>query len=152
LNAHFAKSATVLDWRIPLMVGSVISGVRDPARLARGATWVSLLGILALTLTPLGSEVHAPGLLGYDKIQHLVAFAGLASLAGTGWGLKNAFRIAVALSFVAASIELLQGLPLVHRDPSIWDWAAGNLGIAFGLGLLNLAASSRSRWASPPRT
>ena len=127
--------------------------VHDPARVARAATWVSLLVVLAFTLTPLGSEVHAPGLLGYDKLQHLVAFAGLAWLAGAGWGLKNAARIAVALSFVAGSIELLQALPLVHRDPSIWDWVAGNLGIGCGLGLLNLGATIRPRWRSPsPRT
>jgi hypothetical protein len=111
---------------------------------------VSLLIVLALTLAPNG-EVHASGLLGYDKLDHLVAFAGLAFLAGMGWRLKNAMRIAVALSFVAASIELLQGLPLVHRDPSIWDWVAGNLGIACGFGLLKLA-STNPRWVSPPRT
>jgi hypothetical protein len=105
-------------------------------RIARWAFWPSLLTILALTLAPLAKEVEPPSLLSYDKFQHFTAFAGLASLAGLGWGLRNAFRVGLGISAVAASIEILQALPIVHRDPSFWDWTADIVGIACGFSLL----------------
>jgi hypothetical protein len=41
--------------------------------------------------------------------------------------------IAVLLSAFGALIEIVQGLPVVHRDRDFWDWVADTLAIIAAL-------------------
>jgi hypothetical protein len=105
------------------------------ASFARLAFWPSLLSILMLTLSPLGNGAEPSSVLGHDKLQHLLAFAGLACLARLAWGMGHACGVVLGLSMVAGVIELFQAIPMVHRTPSAWDWVAGSIGAFCGLGV-----------------
>jgi VanZ family protein len=106
------------------------------AALARWIFWPSLLLVIAVTLTPLGSELEPAAFRASDKLEHLLVFFGLAYLALIGWGWGNALKIALGLVALAGAIELLQGLPFVHRDPDLWDWVADGAGILCALALI----------------
>ncbi|SDK19465.1 hypothetical protein SAMN05192566_0562 [Methylophilus rhizosphaerae] len=64
-----------------------------------------------------------------DKIQHIVAFAGL-----TFWGLlafpAQRLVIMAGIALFGASMEVLQGILTVTRQPSMYDWFADLVGIA----------------------
>ena len=113
--------------------------------LARWIFWPSLLLVLIVTLTPLGSELEPAGFRANEKLEHLLAFFGLAYLALQGWGWGKALNIAVGLFALAGAIELLQGLPLVHRDPDLWDWVADAAGILCAVALVRQFAFVRKR-------
>ena len=63
-----------------------------------------------------------------DKIQHIVAFAGL-----TFWGLMAfpAHRLVImtGIALFGAVMEVLQGILTVTRQPSVYDWLADLAGI-----------------------
>lgn len=79
---------------------------------------------------------------GWDKANHLLAFAVLALLASGGWGTGHRRLIAIGLLAYGGLIELLQ----TQLPPRSGEWAdllADAVGVA--LGLLLAQALSRSR-------
>jgi hypothetical protein len=76
---------------------------------------------------------HALHLTPWDKATHFIAFYCLTGLAVAAFPRQNPFAIAGLLSAFGALIELVQGLPMVHRDKDFWDWVADTLAIACAL-------------------
>lgn len=94
-------------------------------------------------------QLHLPP-SGGDKLLHLAAFAGLASLLATTWQLtaghlnaRHLIAVWLVVVVYAAFDEWTQ--PLVHRDASIWDWTADAVG---ALAALVAFAWLRDRWLS----
>ena len=69
---------------------------------------------------------HPPELPGdpSDKVQHIRAFAVLAALALAAFAEMSPLRIGVALGLLGAAIEVVQMIPMLHRDASALDWLA----------------------------
>jgi VanZ family protein len=102
--------------------------------------WRWLFGLavalsLVILFTPGDHVPHAP--IGVDKVVHCSLFAALAvtgALAGVrrGW-------LAVALLAYAAASEVIQTLPVLARDGSVFDALADASGVALGLAVAALA-------------
>jgi hypothetical protein len=76
---------------------------------------------------------HAVQLVPWDKAEHFIAFYGLTGLAVAAFPRQKLLVIAVLLSGFGALIEIVQGLPIVHRDRDFWDWVADTTAIIAAL-------------------
>jgi VanZ family protein len=83
--------------------------------------WGALAFTLVMALLP--KPPHLPGDPS-DKVQHLVAFAVLAAIASSAYARTSLIRVGAGLCAFGALIELLQGIPSLHRDSSLIDWVA----------------------------
>jgi hypothetical protein len=81
---------------------------------------------------------HALQLTPWDKATHFIAFYVLTGLAVAAFPKQNLLLISALLSAFGALIELVQGLPMVHRDRDFWDWVADTLAISSALAPLLL--------------
>lgn len=98
--------------------------------LARLAFFAALLLTFYGALTP---PSHALKLFPWDKAEHFIAFYGLTGLAVAAYPKRNLFIVAASLSGLGALIELVQALPILHRDCDFWDWVADTLAIIAAL-------------------
>jgi hypothetical protein len=69
----------------------------------------------------------------WDKAEHFIAFYVLTGLAVAAFPKGNLWVIAALLSSFGALIEVVQGLPIVHRDRDFWDWVADTIAIISAL-------------------
>ena len=69
-------------------------------------------------------------LVPWDKAEHFIAFYVLTGLAVVAFPKRHLLVLAALLSAFGALIEIVQGLPMVHRDRDFWDWVADTLAIA----------------------
>ena len=115
--------------------------------LARGLLVAAALVVAYGVFAPAGA---APSLMPWDKAEHFTAFYGLALLALFAFPDVAAVRMAVALSAAGGLVELIQALPVVHRDCDWKDWVADSLGIAAAMVPL-WAAQRRSPRPTPAR-
>ena len=76
---------------------------------------------------------HAVQLVPWDKAEHFIAFYGLTGLAVAAFPRRSPIGLAALLSAFGALIEVVQGLPIVHRDQDFWDWVADTLAIIAAL-------------------
>jgi hypothetical protein len=76
---------------------------------------------------------HALQLTPWDKATHFIAFYVLTGLAVAAFPKQNLFAVAALLSAFGALIEIVQGLPMVHRDRDFWDWVADTIAISSAL-------------------
>ena len=69
---------------------------------------------------------HPPELPGEpnDKIQHIIAFATLALLGSFAYPRTALIRLLAGLSLFGALIEVVQAIPMLHRDSDLLDWLA----------------------------
>jgi VanZ family protein len=87
------------------------------------------------------------GILGFDKVQHLLAYGALAGALGLWFSLnqwkKKPFRCMVWVMSIAAvygiSDEIHQAF-VPGRDCNVWDWLADTLGAVIGAGLVMVSA------------
>jgi VanZ family protein len=82
----------------------------------------------------------------WDKAKHFSAFFVLTGLAVLSFPDRRLLGIGICLSGFGAFIEVVQGLPMVHRDANVWDWVADTLAVAT---LLAIAAQQRLRQRRP---
>jgi hypothetical protein len=108
--------------------------------LARGVFAVTVLVSLAVLFAPGADVPSAPP--GVDKLVHGSLFAALA-LTGRWAGMMRGVLAGLLVLYAAAS-ELLQGIPVLQRDPSVEDWVADVVGILVGLLLWDLASRRRA--------
>jgi len=105
----------------------------DPQARTRPWRWALLL--LAGLVTVLAVMPAPPRQmdLGWDKLNHVAAFAALAVCAVFGWRSSRAARLSVLLALLAfgAAIELLQ-LQLPNRSGEWTDLGADAIGIGLG--------------------
>jgi hypothetical protein len=109
-----------------------------------------VLFVLALAVTLFFALVPHPPHLPIDrfgdKFEHVLAFAVLALLARLGFTAVADAAILVRLSLLGATIELLQAIPVLHRDCDWRDWLADTIAVAVVLLVLRLF---RAQGASP---
>ncbi len=98
--------------------------------LARCAFFAALIFTFYSAVIP---PTHAVQLIPWDKAEHFVAFYGLTGLAVVAFPWARLWVIAVSLSAFGALIEIVQGLPMVHRDRDFWDWVADTVAIVAAL-------------------
>jgi hypothetical protein len=84
-----------------------------------------------------------------DKIVHTGLF-GVFAVAWMRALRSERRRVWIALAGIALAIttELVQGIPAIHRDPSVLDALADVVGIAAGLGFYALWEGSTARFAA----
>lgn len=87
-------------------------------RLLRVALYLAALFALVMALLP--HPPHFPGPQN-DKFQHTLAFATLAALAGFAYPRRSLWPIFFVLSAFGAMIEILQAIPVLHRDTQLSD-------------------------------
>jgi VanZ family protein len=89
---------------------------------------------------------HPPDLPGApsDKVQHIAAFLVLGLLAALAYWRTSLLRIAAGLSLFGALIEIVQGIPGLHRDSDAVDWLADTAAVALALMLVRLLRARRS--------
>jgi hypothetical protein len=91
-----------------------------PIRLLCALAFAAALGLtMFMALVPQPPEL--PVALS-DKTQHATAFAVLAALGACAWPRRLA-PIAVVLIVIGGLIEILQMIPILHRDAEFADWA-----------------------------
>ncbi len=102
-----------------------------PTPLLRLVFWAAGLFALVMALLP-----HPPEVPGNpsDKVQHVLAFAVLGVLGSLGYFRVSALRLIGGLSLFGAMIEVLQAIPVLHRDSDPLDWLADT--VACGLVIL----------------
>ena len=103
------------------------------SRSAKALFFAAALFALVMALVP-----HPPRLPGdpSDKVQHMIAFAVLGLLGGLAFPKVRTRWLIALLSLFGALIEVLQAIPVLHRDSDPLDWLADT--IACGLVLLAL--------------
>jgi hypothetical protein len=99
-------------------------------RIARIAFFAALLFTFYSAVIP---PARALQLVPWDKAEHFIAFYTLTGLAAAAFPRNNIFLIAALLSGFGALIEIVQGMPIVHRDMDFWDWVADTLAISAAL-------------------
>ena len=93
----------------------------------RLAFWLTLLFSLTMAVLPQPPKLPIDSMS--DKFAHMLAFATLTGFAGLGFPQANPWRVAERLSFAGALIEVVQTVPMLHRDCDIRDWIADSVAI-----------------------
>lgn len=102
------------------------------ARLARAAFWLAAAYALVMASLP-----HPPQVLdATDKVQHMLAFAVLTLLAVLAFPRTAWWRIAMGLSLFGIAIEIVQAIPVLHRDSDWLDWVADTAAVGAMLALI----------------
>jgi hypothetical protein len=114
-------------------------GVR---RTALALFWLMLVFALTMAVLPTPPRM-ATDRFG-DKANHMMAFAVLTALACLAWPMAQRWRIVERLSFLGALIEVLQSIPVLHRDCDIRDWIADTLAILVVAGIVHLIRRGES--------
>jgi hypothetical protein len=96
-------------------------------KVARLAFFAALIFTFYSAVAPPTHVVH---LVPWDKATHFIAFYVLTGLAVAAFPKRNLIVVAAALSAFGALIEIVQGLPMVHRDQDFWDWVADTIAIS----------------------
>ena len=112
---------------------------RRSTRLLRLAFWGASLFAFVMAIWPL--PVKLPGDPS-DKVQHIIAFATLASLGSAAYQRWPLIRLGIGLSAFGALIEIVQLIPALNRDGDVVDWIADTLATSL---VLALAALLRRR-------
>ena len=98
-------------------------------------TCVALVTVLALLPGP-----SIPSVVQFwDKAQHALAFAALASLGCAAFP-QRVRLVFIGLLLHGALIEVLQGTLTTTRFADLYDWFADGIGVLIGVSLFLLAA------------
>jgi VanZ family protein len=92
---------------------------------------------LAFVMAVLPQPPHLPGAPS-DKIQHIAAFLVLGVLGGLAYRRVSVLRILFGLSCFGALIEVVQMIPVLHRDADVIDWVADTLSAGIALLLVHM--------------
>ena len=105
--------------------------------------WAAVLFVFVMAVLP-----HPPKVPGQpnDKIQHIGAFTTLGLMGAWGYARAPLLRLLIGLSLFGAFIELVQGIPALHRDSDVKDWIADTLACS---AVLLLVGWRRSRQRGP---
>ena len=109
-------------------------------RALRLGYWAVVIAVFVVAVAPI-NDVGPPG---SDKFEHFFAFLALGVGAGVLYGQSPLWLIGALLIAYGGGIELVQGLPFVHRDCSLFDWLTDIGGVA-GSAVLLLLSGLRAR-------
>ena len=110
-----------------------MAGIPRPALLLHGVRavfWLTVIFVFVSAEMPAG---RAPHLFPWDKAEHFAAFFVLTSLAAAAYPRASLVLVALWLSLFGCAIELVQALPVIHRDCDIGDWVADATAVAAAL-------------------
>jgi VanZ family protein len=96
--------------------------------------WLFWLALIAITLLALSPRPPAVADLGWDKLNHLAAFALLGLLARLAWPAQSLVRWLLSLLVYGGLLEIAQGLT-PNRQAEWGDLLADALGLLLALGL-----------------
>ena len=99
-------------------------------RTLRALFWIAVVVSYAAAVVP---SSDAPDPTGWDKANHMLAFATMAVLAGPAFPGAPLWRPAVGLVAFGGLIELTQMIPALGRDAELADWIADAVAVAAGL-------------------
>lgn len=102
--------------------------------------WAAMLFGFVMALLP--KPIALPGQPS-DKIQHIVAFLVLASLASLAYPRARPLKIGIGLSLYGALIEFAQMIPILNRDAELLDWIADTVAASVVLILFALVRRTR---------
>ena len=105
--------------------------------------WAAAIFAFVMAILP-----HPPRIPGEpsDKIQHIVAFVTLAALGSWAYTRTPPWKLLVRLSLFGAAIEIIQAIPVLHRDSDVFDWLADTIAVVVVLGIVRwLRRASGSR-------
>ena len=87
----------------------------------RLAFWAAVAFTLVMAILP-----KPPVLPGApeDKVQHILAFTTLAALSTVAYSRVSAPRMLLGFAAFGALIEIVQMIPILHRDAELLDWIA----------------------------
>jgi VanZ family protein len=111
--------------------------MKDSGR-ARLLFWAAAAFAFVMAVVP-----HPPHFRGEpsDKVQHVVAFATLALLGTWAYSKTRPLKLLAGLSLFGAFIEVVQAIPMLHRDSDVLDWIADTIAVAVVLLLLRWRAN-----------
>ena len=108
-------------------------------KLAKIAFFIGLVAIIALSLAP---QETLPETDMWDKLNHALAYGGLAVFGGIGFkGWRALLMVGLGLVVLGAGLELAQSVT-PNRDGSIYDAVANLVGVAIG-SLATVGVNSR---------
>jgi VanZ family protein len=101
--------------------------LQPSGRILRLAFWAAAIFAFVMAVLP-----HPPKIPGEpsDKVQHVAAFATLGLLSKLAYPASTPFQLVLRLSLFGALIEVVQAIPGLHRDSSVWDWVADTIACA----------------------
>lgn len=101
------------------------------ATMAKPLFWAAAVFAFVMAVLP-----HPPEVPGHpsDKVQHVMAFLTLGFLGSWAYAATSPWQLLIRLSLFGAFIELVQAIPVLHRDSDVLDWLADT--VACGLALL----------------
>ena len=102
--------------------------------------WAAAIFAFVMAVIP-----HPPQLPGEpsDKIQHMAAFATLSVLGAWAYARLALLRLLAGLALFGALIELIQAIPILHRDSEFLDWVADMLAVGAVLLIVRWRRSRR---------
>ena len=103
------------------------------SRTARAIFWAAACFAFVMAILP-----HPPEVPGEpnDKVQHIIAFATLASLGSFAYPATALVQLLVRLSLFGALIEVVQAIPALHRYSDVLDWLADTVAVLVVLGVV----------------
>ena len=121
------------------------------------ALWT--LGIVVAVTIPASSVPDTPPDIGFDKIVHLIMFAGFGALwmealntaprSGEGWSMRQRLLLVGCIGLIlAAGTEWVQHAFLSSRDGDLYDVAANTIGLGAGIGWAVWRARVQARSAA----
>jgi hypothetical protein len=111
------------------------------SRTVRALFWAAAAFAFVMAVIP-----HPPPVPGNpnDKVQHIAAFGTLALLGSLAFPETALGHLLLRLSLFGAVIELVQAIPILHRDCDPMDWLADTIAILVVLLLVSLWRRRRS--------
>ena len=79
-----------------------------------------------------------------DKVQHMAAFATLGALGTFAYPRLSPLSLAAGLCAFGAVIEIVQLIPVLHRDAQVSDWLADTAAIVVVIMILRAIARWRA--------
>lgn len=107
--------------------------------------WLLLCGILAISIMP---ATDALTVFADDKLNHILAFFVLTSMARIAWPRINGFILFVMLAIFGGAIEMLQFSMGLGRQADWMDFGADVLAIVIGMLAGQLINSFRTKTAT----
>ena len=80
-----------------------------------------------------------------DKVQHIMAFLMLGTLAFLAFPRSSPIKLLIGLSVFGALIEFTQMIPVLHRDGDVMDWIADTGAAAVILAVLHVLRRTSTR-------
>jgi VanZ family protein len=107
---------------------------------------IGSLLVLLVTYTSLAPASELPQVALNDKVEHALAYAGMALWFGGLLQRRHYLLLAIALIVFGGAIEIAQGAMQLGRTADVLDWAADSAGVALGLGACLLGLGQWVSW------